>query len=354
MKYYVNEHILNTKRVFPNQGRYSYYRYDMNENTTGLPKDFVDTVLKEITPEFLSTYPEPDKFLKKYATYINADFDNVVTTNGSDMAIRYILEVFGEEGKDVVTVSPTFEMYRVNCSILGLCHKPVAYENDLSLDIEKILTAIDDNTRLVILVNPNNPVGNVYSEEDLKKILKRTKEKNAILVVDEAYHYFYDKSFLEYALKEENVIVLRTFSKLFSLAALRIGVIIGHPTLIDYIKRSRLTFDTNAVALLFAERILDRPDLIQQLIQTEADGKKYALMRLESLGYECRECKGNFIFIKTNSNAQNVARTLEEKKKILVHAYSNEFLKDYIRVSTGDMNSMKFFIDSFIEIDKNC
>ena len=67
MKYYVNEHILNTKRVFPNQGRYSYYRYDMNENTTGLPKDFVDTVLKEITPEFLSTYPEPDKFLKKYA-----------------------------------------------------------------------------------------------------------------------------------------------------------------------------------------------------------------------------------------------------------------------------------------------
>ena len=150
------------------------------------------------------------------------------------------------------------------------------------------------------------------------------------------------------------MIVLRTFSKLFSLAALRIGVIIGHPTLIDYIKRSRLTFDTNAVALLFAERILDRPDLIQQLIQTEADGKKYALMRLESLGYECRECKGNFIFIKTNSNAQNVARALEEKKKILVHAYSNEFLKDYIRVSTGDMNSMKFFIDSFIEIDKNC
>lgn len=106
MNYYVDEHIKNTKRVFPGQGRYDYLRYDMNENPEGLPKEFVDSVLQEITPEFLSVYPEPDKFLNKYASFIHAQYENVLATNGSDMAIRYLLETFGEEGKEVVTVAP--------------------------------------------------------------------------------------------------------------------------------------------------------------------------------------------------------------------------------------------------------
>ena len=91
MKYYVDEHIKNTVRVFPEQGRYGYHRYDMNENPEGLPKEFVDEVLKEITPEFLAIYPEPDRFLHKYADFIGAAYENVLTTNGSDMAIRYLL-----------------------------------------------------------------------------------------------------------------------------------------------------------------------------------------------------------------------------------------------------------------------
>ena len=125
MKYYVNEDIKNTVRIFPMQGRYEYHRYDMNENPEGLPGDFVESVLQEITPEFLAIYPEPDRFLYKYAEFIGADYENVLTTNGSDMAIRYLLETFGEKGKEVVTVSPSFEMYWVNCSILGLKHVPV-------------------------------------------------------------------------------------------------------------------------------------------------------------------------------------------------------------------------------------
>lgn len=90
--YYVNENIKNTKRIFPQQGRYAYKRYDMNENPEGLPKAFVDSVLKEITPEFLSVYPEPDRFLNKYASFVGVSYDNVLTTNGSDTAIRYLLE----------------------------------------------------------------------------------------------------------------------------------------------------------------------------------------------------------------------------------------------------------------------
>lgn len=351
MEYYVNENIKNTHRIFPEQGRYNYYRYDMNENPEGLPKEFVETVLKEITPEFLSIYPEPDRFLNKYSNYIGVKYENVLATNGSDMAIRYLLETFGEKGKEVVTVAPSFEMYWVNCSILGLKHVPVSYEKDLTIDINKIVEAITENTRIVVLLNPNNPIGNVYTENELKIVVEKAKSVGAVVIIDEAYHYFYPQTFLNYAISEENVILLRTFSKLMSIAACRIGVIISNPEIIEYVKKGKLTFDVNSIALLFAERIIEQPQLIQKLIDVENDGKEYTLDSLKKHGYECRDCRGNFIFVKPYHDAKQIAFKLEKEKKVLVHSYGNELLKDYIRVSVGSRNAMRIFLDAFYEVD---
>ncbi len=352
MYYYVNENIKNTKRVFPMQGRYDYYRYDMNENPIGLPSDFVEKVKKEITPEFLSIYPEPDKFLNKYAKFIGVNYENVLTTNGSDMAIRYLLETFGEKGKEVVTVSPSFEMYWVNCSILGLKHVPVEYEKDLTIKIEKILDAISENTRIVVLLNPNNPIGNVYSNEEVEKVIEKAEKVGAVVIIDEAYHYFYPKTFLDYAIKKENVIVLRTFSKLFSIAACRLGIIISNPKIINYVKNGRLTFDVNSIALLFGEKLLDNPELIDELIDIENEGKQYTLDVLRKNDYKCKDCMGNFIFVEPHNDAKGLSDKLCKEKKILVHSYGNELLKRYIRVSIGSKEAMKIFLDAFLELDK--
>lgn len=354
MKYYVNEYIKNTERIFPEQNRYGLKRYDMNENPEGLPKEFVDSVLKEITPEFLSIYPEPDRFLKKYAEFIGngVSLENLVATNGSDMAIRYILETFGEPGKDVVTVTPTFGMYGVNCSILGLHHVMVSYEEDLTISIDKILDAITENTRIVVLLNPNNPVGNVYTDEELEKVIHKAQEVGAIVLIDEAYHYFYDKTFLPYALKEDNVIVMRTFSKLMSIAACRLGITISNPEIIHYIKNGKLTFDANSVALLFAERIIEHPDMIEELIHVEKEGKEYLLNSLKEHDYWCRDCKGNFIFVETKKDAHEVTQELE-KRGVLVHDYGNELLNKYIRVSVGSKEVMQIFLKEFYEVDNN-
>lgn len=351
MKVHVNKFIENTKRVFPAQGRYGKSRYDMNENPEGLPRNFVDSVLKEITPEFLAIYPEPDRFLRKYANFVGVDFENLMCTNGSDMAIRYLLETFGEVGKEVVTVAPSFEMYWVNCNILGYKHVPVAYESDLTLKIEKVVAAINGNTRIVVLLNPNNPVGNVYSITEFDVVRKRAEEVGALVIVDEAYHYFYSKTFLRGALAAPNVVVLRTFSKLMSLAAVRLGVIIGNPELIRYARNSRLTFDANSIALLFAERLIDRPDIIDGLIKTQQDGKDWLLAELGKQGYWCKDCMGNFIFIKPKHDAREVSDRLE-KMNVLVHPYGNPLLKGLIRVSTGSKAAMSKFLEAFKEADK--
>lgn len=353
MKYHVDPFVKDTVRVFPRQNRYSCLRYDMNENPEGLPNGFVESVLSEITPEFLSIYPEPDRFLNKYAAYIGAAYDNVLTTNGTDMAIRYILETFGEVDKEVVTVSPSFEMYWVNCRILGYKHVPVEYNDDLTIDIERIIGAISDDTRVVVLLNPNNPVGNVYTEEEVECVVKRAQEVGAIVIIDEAYYYFYDHSFINHALHDGNVIVLRTFSKLFSIAALRLGVIISTPDIIHYVKNARLTFDVNSVALLFGERLLDHPDLIDKLISVEKEGKEYILSELRKRGYECRDCMGNYIFICPKHNARELAEAMEKKENLLVHPYGNPLLSKYIRVSVGAKNAMKKFLDVFLRMDND-
>lgn len=348
---YVDPDIKSTVRVFPMQERGGYYRYDMNENPEGLPKAFVDSVLREITPEFLATYPEPDRFTSKYAGFIGVSPENIVATNGSDTAIRYIFQAFGEKGKDVVTVAPSFEMYWVNCKILGFRHVPVPYNDDMTIDIERIVDAITDDTRIVVLLNPNNPVGNVYSEDELARVIAKAKEKNAVVLIDEAYHYFYPNTFLDHIKTDGNVIVLRTFSKLFSLAAVRLGVAISTPEIIGYIKNAKLTFDVNSIALLFGERILDHPELVRKLIDDEKAGRDYTLSVLEEKGYEVRNCRGNFIFVKPKHDAHEVEKTLKETYRILVHAYGNDLLKPYLRISTGSVPAMQIFLDAFLKAD---
>lgn len=354
MSYYVDPDIKNMIRIFPQQGRYDYHRFDMNENPSGLDAEFVESVKKEITPEFLAVYPEPDRFLEKYTEFVGNGVkrENVTATNGSDTAIRYILQTFGERGKKVVTVVPSFEMYWVNCKLLGLVHTSVAYEKDLTIKIEKIIDAIDDDTRIVVLLNPNNPVGNAYTEEEARRVIEAAKKHNAVVVIDEAYHYFYDKTFLKFALEEDNVILLRTFSKLMSLAAVRLGVIISNPEIIKYINNLKLTFDVNSIALLFGERILERPELVEKLIEIEKAGKEFVLSELKKQGYWAKDCLGNFIFVKPKHDAKEVTRRLEKEKKILVHAYGAGILEDLIRVSVGSKDDMKIFLDAFLEIDK--
>lgn len=349
---HVNKYIEKTVRVFPEQGRYDYYRFDMNENPTGLPKDFVDDVLKEITPEFLSVYPEPDKFLDKYAKFIGVNRENVTATNGSDMGLRYIMETFGEVGKEVVTVSPTFEMYWVNCCILGYKHVPVKYNNDLTIDVKNIVKAINDNTRIVVLLNPNNPIGNVYSDEEVRQVIDKAKSVGAIVIIDEAYHYFYSETFVSKVMQEENVVVLRTFSKAFSIPALRLGVIIANPKIIHYIENAKLTFDVNSVALLFGERLLDHPEILKEIVNEENEAKKYTLRELERHGYNCRDCRGNYIFVEPKHDAKIVAENLRKEKRVLVHPYGNELLRKYLRVSVGSQKMMKIFLDAFFEIDE--
>ena len=349
---YVKECVKDIVRVGGRQGRQEFLRLDMNENPEGLPAELVEKIKKELTPEFFSTYPEPEKFLGILADFLGNGVkkENLCVTNGSDMAIRYLFEVFGRPGSSVLTVAPTFEMYRVNCMIFGLHHKPVQYAPDLSLDFEKVLEAITEDVSLISVLNPNNPIGTAYTEEEFDRIVQKAKEVGALVIVDEAYHYFYDSTFLPKIFQYDNVVLLRTFSKLFSMAAVRMGFVVGNEKLIHYLWNVRPTFDTNAVALKAGEILLTEPGLCERLMEIEREGKAYLTSSLEAHGYEYLAKNGNYIFVKPKTSPAQVEKGLEARK-ILIKTYGPGILQGYIRVSTGSRRVMEQFTEALYEVD---
>ena len=341
-------------RVFPEGGRGDFLRLDMNENPEGLPVDFVEEVCAKITPAFLATYPEPDGFLAALAAYHHLPENRFSLTDGSEMAIKHVFEVFALPGTQVVTVAPSFAMYEVYCAMFGVTHRGVPIGEDLAFPTEDFLAAIGQDTSIVVLLSPNNPAGGVLSRSAVERIIKKAAEHDAVVVIDEAYHYFCEVSYLELAERYDNVVVLRTFSKLFSLAGLRLGYAVSRPEIVAYLNRMRPTFEANSVALLFGEALLRRPDIIKALIQTEKEGRLYLMEALTRAGYEPRhDHGGNFVLMKPKKCSREVEAALKERK-ILVKTYGDKnLLRDYIRISTGSRRVMEKFVAAFFAVEQS-
>lgn len=344
------QHLATIERIKDTTNRTNFLRLDMNESPEGLPQEFIEDVKKEMTASFLAMYPNDKPFLQTLARFLNIPRENLCATNGSDMAIRYCFELFGRADSTFVSVYPTFEMYAVYCNIFRLNHRTILYRNDLTIDVHAILESITDDVSMVALLNPNNPIGNVYTENEIETIIAKAKDIGAIVIIDEAYYGFAPQSFLPLALKHENVIVLRTFSKLFALAALRLGFVCAHPKMIAIFQKIMPTFEVNALALLFGQRLLENRAIIESLQQTQEQGRKTLMQLLQQAHYDYKIMFGNYLFIRPHSDVAIVAQKLKDHH-ILIKTYRHTILKDMIRVTIGSPKAMQDFFHIFYEID---
>lgn len=351
--YYLNENIKDLVRIFDQNERKDYLRLDLNENPGGLPQEFIDSVLSEVTPQFVAQYPETLHFTEVLANHIGTDIKHICLTNGSAEAIRYVIQAFTSDNGRIVGVVPSYFMFQVYSEMYGRNFVKVPYNEDLSMDISNIIKELTSDTQLLILLNPNNPMGNVYTDDEFETIMRVAREKEISVLVDEAYHYFYPKTFIKYALNERHVFVTRTFSKLFSMAGCRLGYVVGHPDDIKYVQKYCTPHNTNAFAMLFAEKILTTPGMLDSLIEKFNDGRNYLVSTLNSHGYRHKGEAGNFIFIETKTDAKKIVDRMKSEKKILIKSYDNvgEF-GTCLRVSIGEKKYMEQFTKALFELDK--
>ena len=351
--YYINPSIVDLHRIFDQNERKSYLRLDLNENPGGLPQEVIDDVLSDITPQFVSQYPETLHFTEALADFLHTDISHLCLVNGSAEGIRYIIQAFTAPKGRIVGVVPSYFMFQVYSEMYDREFVKVPYNEDLSMDIDNIIKEITPETQLLILLNPNNPMGNCYTEEEFVKIYEAVQKNNVTLLVDEAYHYFYPKTFINYALNKEHVFVTRTFSKLFSMAGCRLGYVVGWPDGIKLVQKLCTPHNTNAFAMKFAEKIITSPEIVDDLINKFQEGRQYLIMKLDENGYLHKGNAGNFIFIKVKTSADEIVKRMKTEKRILIKSYPN--VGDFgtcLRVSIGEKKYMKQFVDALIELDK--
>lgn len=348
---YVNEYLKKIHRIKDHEDRTGFIRLDMNENPVGLPKEFVQEILSTISAEAIASYPRKDALMELIAQREGINAENITLTNGSDEGIKLMYETFTHTGANVVMVSPTFEMYRIYAEMFGVEVKAVPIQEGFVIDVQKIIDMIDENTDMVVLLNPNSPVGGAYTQAEVCCIIEKADEQNAVVCIDEAYYPFGVNTMVPLIHKYENVLVLRTFSKLFSMAGVRIGYIIGNKLPIYYIDNAEGSYNVNTIGILFAEAILKKPEVIQLLIETERKGREYLTAQLNQQNYEYYGEHGNYMLIRTKKAPKEVAAKLREEK-ILVKTYGNELLKDWLRVTTADVETMKTFWQAFVKAEE--
>lgn len=349
--YYINEDVLNLNRKFDQNSRDGYLRMDLNENPVGLSQEFINKVLSDVTPELVAKYPETEGFQRYLANYIGVDRDQICLTNGSAEAIRHIFEAYSHPGGKIVSVAPSYAMYEIFAKMYGRIHVPVAYKNDFEIDIEDILDAIDNDVDIVVLLNPNNPVGDCHTEEDVRRVIEKAKKCEATVLIDEAYFYFHPETFIKFAIENEHVILTRTFSKVFSLAGCRLGYCVGHAKDIELVQKLCTPHNVNMFAMKFAYEIMNTPGMIEELVRIQLEGKNHLIDTLRSKGYTVASSEGNFVFIETKRDAETVCKKLKENK-ILVKHYPNCKYSKYIRVSIGEKAVIDKFLEVFYKVDQ--
>jgi len=213
-------------------------KLNANENPYGLPEEIVEEILKEAKVLNYSLYPNANS--TELSQIVSSSFglkvDNIVIGNGSDELIEYLIKAFTKTGSGIISPMPSFVMYKIYSSIhrADSIQIPLIQE-DFSLNVEALLKqAKKESSSLIFLSYPNSPTANYFQED---KIIRILEESGCLVVVDEAYYEFGGKTFAPLVSRYENLVILRTFSKAYSLASLRVGYLLSNAKIVKEIKK---------------------------------------------------------------------------------------------------------------------
>ncbi len=293
-------------------------------------------------------YPDPlQKELKeKISTLKNISAKNIFLGNGSDEPIDLLIRAFCEPGVDnIVTINPTYGMYQVAADISGVELRKVSLDENYELDATKILTATNNNTKLIFLCSPNNPTGNSLSRD---KITKTVESFNGIVVLDEAYIDFApEKSFLPELQKYPNLVILQTFSKAWGMAGIRLGMAFASTEIVEILNKIKYPYNINILTQQKALELLEQKDKVENWVKLLiAERKKMAKLLKEFPFVEkIYPSDANFLLVKMH-DANGIYNYLVETG-IIVRDRSNVHLcENSLRITIGSPTENKTLINT--------
>jgi len=322
--------------------RREFVRFDLNECTEPLPKVSVDAITG--TLKYVPLYPEYRAFNEKLAAYTGTSSDCVMITNGSDQGIDVILRAFLAPGDSMAIARPEFPMFGQTIGILGAQVTGTPYQSDLQFPYQAFRESITSDTKLITVINPNNPTGTLVELAYIEQLLRDFP--TTPVLVDEAYFEFTGCTILPLLDQYSNLIVLRTFSKAFAMAGLRIGYVVAQPDVIGELLKVRGPFDVNSAAVAAAAAQLDAPEESQSRVNEIMQKSKPMLEDyFASAGVKFHSGAANFLLIEPEDRDAAVA--FLKADGILVRPMYPELIRSMFRMSLGTPSEVERFIGSY-------
>ncbi|WP_061217851.1 pyridoxal phosphate-dependent aminotransferase [Leptospira weilii] len=318
---------------------------DKNENLDPQLAKITSSLLSQLNPSTLSTYPECGELYRKIARWVNTSPESLILTPGSDGAIRLTFEAFINEGDIVVHTLPTFAMYSVYSKMFGAKTCPLLYEKGDDdgpiLTFERILEHIVQvKPKLFAIPNPDSPTGTVLPLKALREIIEFCEKLNITVLVDEAYHPFHEDTCIEFINEFKNLIVARTFAKAWGLAGLRIGYAVGHPEIIKFYHKLRPMYEVSTISIAFMERMMDYSGEMYASVKRLNEGKSYFRDAMKSLGFKVLNTNGNFQHVAFGEHAEKIHKILKDHVCYREN-FKEDCLRGYSRFSTTTVENFK-------------
>jgi len=325
-----------------------------NENPLGPSPMAVKAIRMEL--EMLNRYPDGGghELTKKLSEKLNILPENIVLGNGSDDIIGMLARVFLKPGDEAVMPKPSFLMYdiMVNSSGATAIHVPL---KSLSIDLQGMADQITKKTRLIFVCNPNNPTGSIVSKKDFNRFIENVPE-NIPVVLDEAYIEFVRDSDcvkgIDYINNGKAVVVLRTFSKVYGLAGLRIGYGIMPKNIAELLHRVRQPFNANRLAQAGALAALDDEPFLTRTVELVHNGLDYLFEALAGMGFKAFPTQANFILIDVGRDANEVFEKMLSMG-VIVRSMKSYGYPEYIRINVGLPEENSRFISALKNIMQN-
>lgn len=323
-----------------------------NENQLGPSPKAMQAVIKAVKD--INFYPEATAIdlKKELAVHLGVKVENLVIGNGGEELLSVIAQTFINEGDEVIVATPSFGIYNTTTSLLGAKIVSVPFK-DKSCNLAGFLEKITEKTKLIYICNPNNPTGNIVTKKSLDDFLKDIPE-DVVVILDEAYYEFavvnadYPNS-LDYLHTSSNIVVLRTFSKVYGIAGLRIGYLISSEQIAAEMNKIKLTFNVNRLAQEAARGALQDNEHKEKTVELNyrSLGKMEAFF--EEMSFDYFKSNANFIFVNVEQHSKKVFEELMKRGVIIRPGYLWGW-DNWLRVSTGTEAQTQKFIDQLKEV----
>ncbi len=322
-----------------------------NENPLG-PSPMAMEAIKRAAGR-VNLYPDGNAFYLKneLAEHLEITPECLIFGNGSHDVLQIIGETYISPDDEVIYSESAFLVYMLVTIICGAT-SVVTPRRDYAHDLDAMADAITDATKAIFIANPNNPTGTMLTTDETERFLARVPD-DVFVVFDEAYYEYVERpdypQTLPYVEEGRNVIVTRTFSKIYGLAGLRIGYGIAKPSTIDMLNRVRQPFNCNVIAQAAGRAALNDAEHVRRSLEFNAAGKIYLYEAFTQLGLEYVETEGNFILVQLGRSGQGVSEALL-RKGVIVRPMAAYDFPDAVRVTIGKPDENKRFISALREV----